>query len=119
MDIMLKAPTRDVMDLQLLDLGLLVQDGDDLHPVTGVSITGYGGAIMPTIYTAEPTYVDGEMTDAGVASTEYHCNVRDNRANGIKDPTPYHEDDNPTGTDWGDVTWIDPTTVNSPAHGWG
>lgn len=123
--IMLKAATREVMDAQLLKLGLLVeyvqrQDGaEDVHflmPAKRVSVTGYKDATMPPIWDVKPVYdADGNVTTAGVESSDYHCNVHD-IAGIIKDETPYHEDDNPTGTDWGDVTWIDPATVNTPAH---
>lgn len=119
-DIMLKATSQEVMDAKLKELGLLViaeiNGMPDLTPARRVSVTGYKGATMPTIWKTKPVYDDdGNVTEAGVPSPDYHCNVHD-IAGIIKDPTPYVEDSNPTGTDWGDVTWIDPDTVNTPAH---
>lgn len=123
MDLMLKAASKDVMDSKLNDLGLLVyitnEDGDlVLTPAKKTAVSGYEGVPAPTIWTTKPVIDgDGNVTTEGVLSTEYHCNVRD-LTGIIKDPTAYDEDTNPDGTDWGDVTWIDPDTVATPAMEW-
>lgn len=113
MDLMLKAPSKEIMEAKLLDLGILIQQGEDLVEARKTSVVGGF-----TIWTTKPEYdEEGNVVVAGVASTDYHCNVRD-LTRIIKDPTPFHEEDNPTGTEWGDVTWIDPTTVATPAMEW-
>lgn len=118
MNYILKAPDRDTMDAKLLELGILVQGDEGLRPATKTNVTGYGGADVPVIYTTKPVYAeDGTVTTEGVLSTEYHCNVLD-LTGIIRNPEPFDEFTNPSGTDWGAVEVIDPSTVSTPASTW-
>lgn len=116
MDMMLKAASKEVMQDKLLELGLLVMMGDEAIVRPHALITGFSeGASEPVVWSTKPEYsTDGEVTKEGVRNTDYHCNVRDHH-NHVRNPEPYHEDDNPSGTDWGDVTWIDASKINTPA----
>ena len=122
MDYLLKASSRKVMDAKLTELGLLVETDGEVHTASRVSVTGYGGAAIPVIWTTKPTYdEEGAVATAGVLATAYHANVRDMN-NMVPDlVSVWNEETQETDevSPWGNVTVIDPATVNSPALSWG
>lgn len=108
---MLKAADWDTLYGKLADLGLCDADGNE---AAGVSIV----KVDPLWLVKPEVDIEGNVVVVGVKSTECHVNVRDNRRGGISNPAPYHEEDNPTGINWGDVTWVDPANVSTPQMVW-
>ncbi len=112
MDLMLKAANSDVLIAKLTELGLADAEGNSVARVSFAE---------PFIWATKPVFdTDGNTLVEGVPLLEYHLNVRD-LTGIVADPTPavYKDGELVSGTEWGDVTWIDPIKVTTPALVWG
>lgn len=113
MDMMLKCRTQKALYAKLEELGLCDDADPDFRNATAYVTFGF-----PHIWSTPPEYDDeGNVTVEGKESSYFHINVRDLH-NKVRNPVPYDEETNPTGTDWGDVRWIDPADVATPALRW-
>lgn len=123
MTVYLKAPDKTTMDVALLAEGVLETATDEkgneyLRPVWPFGVTGYAGAILPTIWATKPVYdSQGNLTTPGVPVPGYHCNVHDPQGKLQQTDKDGIVTSNVNWSAHG-VTWIDPATISSPAQSW-
>lgn len=123
MTVYLKAPDKGTMEAALLAEGVLETVTDEngksvVRPVWLFGVTGYAGAILPTIWASKPVYdAEGNITTPGVPVSGYHCNVHDPQGK------LQVADENGVVTslvDWSvhGVTWINPSKIKTPVQTW-